>query len=29
MDDVKRAIFVALMTAAVQIVIEKSSICVW
>ena len=29
MDDVKRAIFVALMTVAMQIVIEKSGICVW
>ena len=29
MDDVKRAIFVALMTVAVEIVIEKSRICAW
>ena len=29
MDDVKRAIFVALMTVAMEIVIEKSGICVW
>ena len=28
MDDLKRAIFVALMTVAVEIVIEKSGICV-
>ena len=29
MDDIKRAIFVALMTVAAEIVIEKSGICVW
>ena len=29
MDDVKRAIFVASMTVAMEIVIEKSGICVW
>ena len=29
MDDVKRAIFVALMTIAVEIVVEKSGINVW
>ena len=29
MDDVKRAIFVALMTVAMEIVIEKSGICMW
>ena len=29
MDDVKRAIFVALMTVAVEIVIQESGIFVW
>ena len=29
MDGVKRAIFVALMTVTVEIVTEKSGICVW
>ena len=29
MDDAKLAIFVALMTVAVEIDIEKSGVCVW
>ena len=29
MNDVKRAIFVALMTIAVEIIIEKKGKCVW